>query len=68
MFLFIFFKFCHFFAAYHHQSAVETSGGAADGEEPHEVARKAAVCLTDLQLTPCLSPISLTESFSHKLG
>lgn len=44
-----FFKFCHFLTAYHHQPAVETSGGAAGGEEPHKVTRKAGVRLTDLQ-------------------
>lgn len=34
---------------YHHQSEVETSGGAAVGEEHYQVARKADTRLTDQQ-------------------
>lgn len=34
------FYFWHYSAAYYHQSAVETSGGAGAGKEPHQVRRK----------------------------
>ena len=45
-------------AAHHHQSEVETSGGAGAGEEPHQVKHKQSACPL----------ISLTESFLHKLA
>lgn len=64
-----FFYLLNFFAAYHHQSAVETSGGATVGEEPDQVARKRKRPPRLINsLTTCQSPISLTESFPHKLG
>jgi len=56
----------HLDAAYHHQSAVETRGGAGGGEVPPQV--KQASSLKIQSLTLCLHPpISPTESFPHKL-
>lgn len=64
------FSIWHFAAAHHHQSAVETSAGAGAGEESHQVNKRRASAWKIHSVTnkPACPPISLTESFPHKLG
>ena len=58
----------HFTTADHHQPAVETSGGAGAGEVAYQVKIKSGHLFRSRVWQHACPPISLTESFLHRLG